>query len=502
MTSPMLEVRGLTKRFGAVVANSGIGFELAAGEVLGVLGENGAGKSTLMHMLSGLISPDAGEILVCGAPVQFDSPRAAARSGIGMVHQHFRLAGALSVEDNLALGDLVPGRFRQRRVQLRHEAEAIASQLGIAIPFSAPVASLGVAEQQRVEIVKTLLRRPRILILDEPTAVLPPDAREGLFGLVRALTAGGTSVLLISHRLEDVTSCCNRVLVLRGGRAVGMLPVEGASHLDFVRLMFGSDSAVSTSNDGESRACRKSSDRPLLTVEELSVAGRPGVRSISFRLHAGEILGLCGVDGNGQSELIKCLAGMVPPIGGRLTYDFGGEQQLGPLPADRLRRLGLAHIPEDRLHDGVVAQGSLTVNWRLTTLDHASGRSRANARNALREAISSLHIKARGLEDPISSLSGGNQQKLVLARELSTSPSIILAAHPARGVDLRTAAAITERLREARGRGAGIILLSGDLDELWSVADRVMVMADGLLRGPVDVAESSPVDVGHWMTAA
>ena len=497
----MLQVRDLCKRFGPTVANDKISFDLASGEVLGVLGENGAGKSTLMHVLSGLIPPDSGEICLDGASIRFASSRDASDHGIDMVHQHFRLADALSVEDNLALGDPEHGRYFINRARLRHDASTIARQLGFAVPFESSVSMLGVAEQQRVEILKALLRRPRILILDEPTAVLPPETREGLFALVRALTSQGTAVLLISHRLGDVDACCDRVLVLRQGQAVAEMPASAASPAGLISLMFGSAAMPELAGRG-SRGAGHSDEGPLLSVKGLNVAGRPGVRSAEFCLYPGEILGLCGVDGNGQSDLVQTIAGMRTPAAGQMIYRLRGEERSGPLGPGLLRRLGVAHIPEDRLRYGVVAEASLSVNWRLTTLDLPQGRRAASARAALKDAIQTFEIRASGLNVPLQSLSGGNQQKLVLARELSSKPSIILAANATRGVDFRTAARIGKILRDARDQGAGVLMLSADLEELWALADRIMVMTDGRLRGPLSVTGSSQAEVGHWMTAA
>jgi ABC-type uncharacterized transport system ATPase subunit len=467
--------------------------------VLGVLGENGAGKSTLMSILAGLVQPDSGTIRLDGKPASFKSPRAAMAAGIGMVHQHFKLVENLSVEENLALGDPRWGRGWIDYRQLRADLARLAGELGIQVDPGARVGELPIGRQQQVEILKSLWRRPRVLILDEPTAVLAPEERQGLIDLVRSMKAGGTAVILISHKLEDILACCDRVVVMRQGRVVDSGPVEGRSHADLVRMVIGGTLAPIAHRPAQG-------NETALTVSSLDVRrpnGTLAVDAASFELRAGEILGLCGVEGNGQSELVQALAGMLIPASGRVSYRFLDKDHDGPVDARRLRRHGLTHVPEDRLRHGVLPPMTLAGNWLLTHLDEFSrwGWLRWGGVNAaVRSGVASHDVRVPAPNARIEQLSGGNQQKLVLARELARNPSIILAAHPTRGLDVRTVEFIHRALLGARDRGAAVLVLSADLAELWAIADRIMVMVEGRLRGPVPVSETTEREIGHWMT--
>ncbi len=497
---PLLELRGVTKRFpGGVVANDDVSLSLAAGEVLGVLGENGAGKSTLMNILTGLVVPDAGEIRIDGL-AHFVSPRDVAAADIGMVHQHFKLIDTLTVEENLALGDRRWGWPVIDYGRLRETLGALARELGLALDLAARVNRLSIGQQQQVEILKALSRRPRILILDEPTSVLASEERGHLFGMVARLKESGTGVILISHRLEDILETCDRVVVMRQGRVVGGGAVVGLDRADLVRMIVGE------SLPGiEHRAA--STGRPVLTVEQLLLQhpnGLPAIAGATFELLAGEITALCGVDGNGQSELIELIAGMRNPQSGKLVYHLAGSEHVGPLAPAALRALGVAHVPEDRLRHGVISAFSLTDNWLLTNL--WSGRFAPGgwlrperARISCDGAIRVYDIRARGATDLLRTLSGGNQQKFVLARELADTPGLVLAAHATRGLDVRTIDFVLRELLRVRDRGAAVLLLSADLDEVWHVADRVMVMSRGQLRGPVSLGATTRQEVGHWM---
>jgi general nucleoside transport system ATP-binding protein len=500
---PFLELSGVSKAFGATIANQAVDLKLWPGEILGVVGENGAGKSTLMNIIAGLLAPDAGEIVLDGRVVDFSSPRDAAAAGIGMVHQHFKLIGSLTVAENIALGDPRWGRGRLRFAPLRADIGALAAELGVTIDFDRHIDDLTVGEQQRVEILKVLSRRPRLLILDEPTAVLTQDERPGLFRVIGELATHGTAVIIISHKLEDILETCDRVTVMRHGRVVDTAEVAGRSRADLVRMIVGDNLPALTRETGGDGA-----RAPLLTVENVMVRrpnGTLAVNDASFTLISAEILGLCGVDGNGQSELVQALAGMFRPIAGHIHYHLNGAAD-GWLDAAELRRLGLCHIPEDRHRHGMLAGLPLTENYLMTHL----GQREFNRRGWLQgraiaarveEAVATFEVKAPGLQATMSQLSGGNQQKLVLAREFAAAPRIVVAAHPTRGLDVRTIAFVKQQLLSMRKRGAGILLLSADLPEVWEIADRVMVMTAGQLRGPVAVAETTLQEVGHWMTA-
>jgi ABC-type uncharacterized transport system ATPase subunit len=500
--TPLLAVIGVSKAFPDVVASDDVSFELQAGEVLGILGENGAGKSTLMNILTGLLRPDRGAIMVNGNRVEFASPTAAAAGGIGMVHQHFKLVGTLSVAENLALGDPRWGAVMIDYPRLRSQIEPLADKLGMTIVLDAKVDGLSIGQQQQVEILKALSRRPRILILDEPTAVLAPAERDGLFAIIRGLADSGVGIILISHRLEDTLEVCDRVLVLRRGRVVGGGPVAGSDRAALVRMIVGDDIAPV-----DRRAAI--SGEIALSVRDLQVRrddGSVAVVGLSFDLKAGEVLGLCGIEGNGQSELVHALAGMREPEAGTIEYRLAGLLHRGPLPAWRLRALGVAHVAEDRHRHATLPAQSLTSNWRLTNLHSSSctrfGWPRTGA--MLRQvglALERYAISAPGPHALIGRLSGGNQQKFVLARELVANPKIVLAAYPTRGLDVRTIDFLKRELLRARIEGAAILLLSADLAELWDLSDRIMAMAAGRLHGPVPLADTTQQEVGRWMTS-
>lgn len=384
---------------------------------------------------------------------------------------------------------------------MKRAVGAIAQRLGISLDFDARIDRLSVGEQQRVEIIKVLARRPRLLILDEPTAVLSQEERPALFRIVAELSAQGTAVVIISHKLEDILESCRRVVVMRHGKVVNTSEVGGKSREDLVRLLVGDELPAVAARQAPS-----ATGPCLMQVSDLTLKrpnGTVAVSGVSFDLRRGEILALCGVEGNGQSELVQAVSGLRKPDGGRISYWFGKE---GRHPdAGMLRRAGVCHIPEDRLKEGVVGGASLGENFLLTHLSNRRFNRRgwirpAAIRAAVREAIAEYSIKTPGIDASIAQLSGGNQQKLVLARELAGAPELIVAAHPTRGLDIKTIAFINNKLVAQREAGAGVLLASADLAEVWQVADRVMVLSAGRLYGPVRVADTSLQDVGKWMT--
>jgi len=496
---PVLDVRGITKRFGPLVANDDISLSLARGEVLGLLGENGAGKSTLMNILSGLIRADAGEIVIEGETVEIASPRDAARLGVGMVHQHFMIVPTLSVAENIALGDRALRPFPFDLSAARAKIRQLCERLDLVLDPEAEASGLTIGEQQAVEIVKALSRDARILILDEPTAVLTREEAMRLFDAVTALARSGVSVILISHKLEDIFAVTDRVVVLRRGRKV-LETATRETDADALVLAMVGEAVVLPAAERSSPP----GDR-LLEVEGVRLAradGSVAVNEVSFDLRAGEILAVAGVEGNGQRELAEAIAGLHPPVSGRIAFD-GQAYGRGTKP-NELRRRGLRHVSEDRLATGVLVEKPLRDNQLLGHL-HAPHYNRygwlrrRRAAQDTDQVIADFDVRAPGWAAPMRSLSGGNQQKMVLGRELASGLRLLIAAHPTRGLDVRTIGFIQRQLLALRDQGIAILLISSDLGEIWQLADRILVLGGGTAHGPVAVADTTTKAVGAWM---
>ncbi len=479
MTSAV-ELRGIVKRFPGVVANSDIDLELRPGKVHALLGENGAGKSTLMSVLAGIYQPDAGSILINGDPVVLRSPRDAIEAGIAMVHQHFRLVKTFTVAENVLLGARTSWRLSPSRLEA--EVADLARKAGLKASPSARIWQLSVGEQQRVEILKALYRKARVLILDEPTAVLTPQEAEALFVTLRAMAAEGKTVVFVSHKLSEVMSVSDRITVLRGGKHVATLETAATDPNRLAHLMVGRDIAFDTV-----RAPIEAGQEVLrvFDLHALSDLGLPAVRGASVTVHEGEILGLAGVAGNGQRELAEALAGTRPPTGGRI--ELCGVDLTRASARSRIEA-GLAYVPEDRLGTGLVGSMDATANIMLKSLpQHRRGPllDYRSAARRTRELVEQFGIKMTSLDAPVGLMSGGNLQKLLLARELSSSPRVMIAAHPSAGLDVGATEAVHELLREQRERGVGILLISEDLDELLMLSDRIAVMYEGEIVGEV-----------------
>jgi simple sugar transport system ATP-binding protein len=489
VSPPALRIRGVSKRFGPLLANENVDLDLARGEILALLGENGAGKTTLMNILFGHYVADEGTIEVAdgtGAlrPLPAGSPAAALAAGIGMVHQHFALAESLSVIENVVLGtrSLLSPDLGLRSA--RRRLDGIMRESGLAVDPKRQVGSLGVGEKQRVEILKVLYRGARILVLDEPTAVLAPPEAEQLFGVLRRLRAQGLSVIFISHKLGEVAALADRVAVLRAGRKVADQPVAGADKAALASLMVGREVAPS-------RRIPQPPGPALLVLDRVSVPGergRPGLVDASLTIHSGEILGIAGVSGNGQAELAGLVAGTRSSSTGDARL-AGAPLRSGPAAAIRA---GIGRIPEDRHHEGVVGSLSVAENLSLETLSsrevQSSGFLRfGRMREAASRAIAAYDIRCPGPEASVRLLSGGNMQKVILARVFENHPRLVLADQPTRGLDVGAAGEVHRRILEARGRGAGILLISEDLDELLAISDRIAVLAQGRLTEPEPV---------------
>ncbi|MGH3036915.1 MAG: ABC transporter ATP-binding protein [Gaiellaceae bacterium] len=496
--TPLLELRGITKRFPGVVANDHVDFDLAPGEVHALLGENGAGKSTLMNILYGLYHPDEGEIRLRGERVRIDSPRAAIDEGIGMVHQHFMLIPVLTVAENIVLGvEPHTGPFLDLDTADKKVRE-ISARFGLAVRPEARIDRISVGMQQRVEILKALYRGAEILILDEPTAVLTPQEAEELFQIIRSLQAEGKSIIFITHKLGEVLAIADRVTVLRRGKTIETVPREGATEESLARLMVGRDVLL--------RVEKKPADpgQALLRVEDLRVLEDRGlecIRGISFEVRAGEIVGIAGVDGNGQSELVEALTGLRKPESGRIV---AGGEDVTDETARQCFDAGIGHIPEDRQRRGLVLDFSLAENIALHDFrKEPESRwgwlfpKRLVARAS--DLLTEFDVRGGGPQTPAAALSGGNQQKVVIAREVSRDPSVLVAAQPTRGLDVGAIEFVHRRLVAEQEEGRGLLLVSFELDEILSLSDRILVLYEGRIvaeYGP-DVSEE---ELGIAMT--
>ena len=499
--SPAVTMRGITKRFPGVVANDGVDFEASVGEVHALLGENGAGKSTLSNILTGLYRADEGELEVYGRPVEFQSPREALDAGVCMVHQHFRLVEPFTVAENVVLGDHrdVGRSFLLHQGSIESRVMSLGERYGLAVDPRARIWQLSVGEQQRVEILKALFREARILILDEPTAVLTPQEADALFQTLRAMAAEGRSVIFISHKLHEVVAVADRVTVLRGGRSIATVDTAGSTRESLAALMVGRElNTYRRRDDG------RDAGEVLLEVDGLSALGDRGVTAVdnvSLSVRAGEVLGIAGVAGTGQRELAETITGLRPATGGSVSVDGVAVTPGDPRSAIRA---GISHVPEDRLHTGVAPSLSIASNivlkdYRSSAFSRGPLLRLRRIRERAAAMIKRYDVKAPGPGTPTRRLSGGNLQKVVVAREFSSDPRVVIAAAPTRGLDVGAIETVHGYLRDAAADGVAVLMISEDLDEVLTLSDRVVVMYEGAIVGEVDAAVATAAELGLLM---
>lgn len=494
-----VRLRGIGKRFPGVIANDDINIDVRRGTIHALVGENGAGKSTLMKILYGVQPPDSGTIEVDGRQLRLSSPGDAIQAGIGMVFQHFMLADNLTVLENVVLGaEKLHGIGGAARAKIRELSDAY----GLGIDPDRRVEDLGVGARQRVEILKVLYRGARTIILDEPTAVLVPQEVEELFDNLRELKREGLSVIFISHKLDEVLSVADDITVIRRGTTVATVDPASVTSRQLAELMVGSE--LPTPQTEASTV----TDQVLLEVVDLRLADAAGGRAllsdVSFRIHRGEVLGIAGVEGNGQSELVEAIMGMRPGLTGRILLD--GEP-IGRLSTRARREAGIGYVPEDRHRHGLLLDAPL---WENRVLGHQTRRPSARgglidaraARADTRRIVENYDVRTPGIEVHARALSGGNQQKLIVGREMSGDPVLLIASHPTRGVDVGAQGAIWDHIKTARRAGLAVLLISADLDELIGLSDRIEVILRGRLVGEFDPGAVTPEQLGSAMTGA
>ncbi|GIU82683.1 MAG: ABC transporter ATP-binding protein [Acidobacteria bacterium] len=494
----MLELKGITKRFGNVVANNNVSIKVEPGTIHAIVGENGAGKSTAMRIAYGFYKPDSGEIFFNGQKVEFSSPHDAIALGIGMVHQHFMLVENMTVTENIILGEETGSRFRLDVIKAENEITELSSRLRLNVNPKALIEDLSVGQQQRVELLKALYRKANFLILDEPTAVLTPQEVEEFFGILRRMRSEGKTVVIITHKLEEVLAISDNVTVMRDGCVVGNLKTAETNAQELARLIVGREVLLRV---------EKEDAKPkevVLEVEGLFVQGKHGiaVNGVSFNVRAGEIVGIAGVEGNGQTELIEAIAGLMSVSNGKIKFK-GSE--INSLSVRERIELGIAHIPEDRQKRGLLLNFDLRENAILGVHHRKSISSnglinKVAVENHTKEIIERFDVRPPNPLLPAKALSGGNQQKLVVGRELSMNPKLLLVAQPTRGVDIGAVEFIHRKLVEMRDSGTAILLVSAELEEVKSLADRLLVIRKGRIVGEVDPKSASVEQIGLMMT--
>lgn len=491
-----IQMTNISKTFGVVKANEDVNLTVYNGEVHALLGENGAGKSTLMNMLSGIYNPDGGSISIYGQEVQFSSPKDAIQLGIGMIHQHFKLVDILSAKDNIILGQ--PGGLFTKGKELSKKIREISDQYGLDINPDKKVYEMSVGEKQTLEIIKVLYRGAKILIMDEPTAVLTPQEIKRLFQIIRNMKEQGCAVVIITHKLNEVMEISDRITVLRKGQSVETVETAGVEVSALIEMMVGKKVDLSIE--------KKNLDKkdPILRVDNLLVMDadkKNALEEVSFNLSGGEILGVAGVAGSGQKELCECIAGLTAAQKGRIFFE--GENIIGKTPRDIIRLgIRMGFIPEDRLGMGLVGTMDIVHNIILKDYQNQPGifLKRSECAEKARNIVEKLEIKTPGIHSPVKKLSGGNIQKVLLGREIDSNPKVLITAYPVRGLDIGASYKIYDLLNEQKEKGVAVLFIGEDLDVLMELCDRIMVLCNGRVTGIVDPAKVTKEDIGLLMT--
>ena len=494
----VIEMREITKVFGEFVANDKINLQLRKGEIHALLGENGAGKSTLMNMLAGLLEPTSGEIFVNGKSEKLDSPSRAAALGIGMVHQHFMLVEAFTVAENIILGSEITNKGVLDLKKANADILELSERYGLAVDPTAKVEDISVGAQQRVEILKTLYRGAEILIFDEPTAVLTPAEILELMDIMKTLVKEGKSIILISHKLDEIRAVADRVTVIRRGKSIETVSIEGVSNKDLAEMMVGrSVSFVTEKEEAKPKDV-------VLQISDLIVnenRGVPAVKELSLDVHAGEIVGVAGIDGNGQSELIQAITGLRKVKSGSIKIK--GREVVGLSPR-KITEMQVSHVPEDRHRDGLVLEMMLSENIALQTyykepLSNKGVLNYNQINSYARKLMEEFDVRAASELVPAGALSGGNQQKAIIAREVDRNPDLLIVSQPTRGLDVGAIEYIHKRLISERDKGKAVLVVSFELDEILNLSDRIAVIHDGKIQGIVKPSETNKQELGILM---
>ena len=493
-----IELSGISKSFGNVIANNNINLSLKKGEILALLGENGSGKTTLMNMLSGIYYPDAGTIKINGEEVRINSPEEAIKLGIGMIHQHFKLVDVLSATDNIILGSGSKGFLLKNNRSKR--IEEISKHFGLSIDPDKKVYNMSVSEKQTVEIIKVLYRNADILILDEPTAVLTPQETKKLFAILRKMKEEGCAVIIITHKLNEVLEISDRVTILRKGESITTVETAKTTAKELTELMVGRPVELHIDHP------TNDFNENLLEIHHLTIPNEEGfdaVQDISFKLNKGEILGVAGIAGSGQKELCECLAGLVPAREGAVLYKK--VNLLGKTPQEIINLgISMSFIPEDRLGMGLAASMGMVDNLILKTYRTGKGPfvQKEEARKLAQELVNKLDIVTPSIETPVRRLSGGNVQKVLLGREIESQPNVLITAYPVRGLDINSSYTIYNALNDQKQRGVGVLFIGEDLDVMLELCDRIMVLCHGKITGIVEAKHTTKEEIGLLMTDA